>query len=234
MNEKERQRLLEDISAYIDGESDKPEAVECLIKTNAEAAKLYAELSRTSAHLKTLRAPDIHPAFATRVMAHIRETDDMAASGIPAWRRVVYGVLSAATASVLIAIAVWPFWPDRGITNAPDNNLNNTQLATVLKLRSQPEHALAADFGPLMADAEQNGAWSEQAESDPADMLVAGAPVTEGYVEVATKVATLLHSDTAEDDDDVFAALGSLSGPQAAALRVLLLNDVDEQGVDFL
>lgn len=234
MNEKERQKVFEDISAYIDGESDQPEAVECLIKTNAEAAKLYAELSRTSTHLKALRAPDVHPAFATRVMAHIREANDMAASGIPAWRRVVYSILSAATAAVLIAIAVWPFWPDRGITNAPDNSINNSQLATVLKLRSQPEHELTADFGPLMAAAEQNGAWSEQAEGDPADMLVAGAPVSEGYVEVATKVATLLHSDTAEDDDDVFAALGSLTGTQAAALRALLLSDVDEQGVDFL
>ncbi len=106
MNEKDR-RLFETISAYIDGESDKPREVERLIETDAEAARLHRELSWMSMSMQALPAPEVHPAFATRIVAHVRE--QAVADAAPAWRFVFPKLLGGLAAVVAIGFAVWPF-----------------------------------------------------------------------------------------------------------------------------
>ena len=212
MNDQERQRLYERISAYLDGASGEALEVERLIRTDADAAHLYEELSRLSAGMRSLPAPDVHPAFLTRVMAHVRDERDATAAA-PAWRYVLPKVLGAVAAAALIAIAVWPFWPDQGIT-APTER--DPIVAQVLRLRNQPEQELSALFGPLALAADDDAEWTDAAEPGP-------GPAMDDVTELAGKVASLIGSgDGLDDDSDVFAAIDTLNEPEAHALRALL------------
>lgn len=230
MSEKDRQRMYEMLSAYLDGESDAPQEVERLLQTDAEAARLYAELSRMSTRLKALPEPDVHPAFATRVMAHVREVRE-AEAATPVWRFVVPKLSVAAVAVALIGIAVWPFWPDKGIT-APTQN--DPIVAEVLRLRNQPDPVLAEQFGPLLSEPETGGAWSGAAENDNGLALVADPSFSRDYADVVDKVASLLEADAGYTDDiDVFEEIEALNESQSEALR-LLLTDYSEGGSDLL
>ena len=219
MNEKDRQGLYEKLSAYLDGESDAPGEVERLIQTDADAARLYDEISRVSTHVKSLRTPDVHPAFATRVMAHVREVES-AGNARPVWRRHIGKILGAVAACVFIAIAVWPFGQGEGITIPPQND---PVVADVLRLRNQPDQVLAEKFGPLLSEIENAGAWTGATDSEGSLALVADPAFSENYADVVGKVATLLGADTAYDEEtDVFTEIDSLNESQSAVLRVLL------------
>ncbi|NUM56413.1 MAG: hypothetical protein HUU46_22475 [Candidatus Hydrogenedentes bacterium] len=221
MNEKEKQKLYETISAYIDGESEARGDVECLIKEDANAARLYAELSRLSVGMKALPAPDVHPAFVTRVMAHVRDVRE-AELATPAWRRVIPTILGAVTAAAMIAIAVWPFWPDKGIT-APTER--DPLVAQVLHLRNQPDQVLAEDFGALITEPIGGDVSTETADIGIA--LVADPAFGADYTEVVVKVAALIGENGYDDDADVFASLDSLSETEAEALRAMLADSIE-------
>ena len=227
MNEKDR-RLFETISAYIDGESDKPREVERLIETDAEAARLHRELSWMSMSMQALPAPEVHPAFATRIVAHVRE--QAVADAAPAWRFVFPKVMGGLAAVLAIGIAVWPFvqYGSGGITTPSTfSTTNDPVVAKVLELRKQPEQSLTAQFETLLAEPEA-GAWSSGNDMDSGLALVVNPTLSEDYHEVAGKVATLLGGNGEYDEDaDVFAALDSLSDSQAEALRALLTEYVE-------
>jgi hypothetical protein len=228
MNEYEKQHLVETISAYLDGESDAPEKVARLIETDPEAARLFSELSRLSTGLKALPVPEVHPAFATRVMAHVRE--DRQAAGTATSRRWVWmNVFGALAAGVVAVLAVWPFLPDKGFT-APTKS--DPVIAEVLRLRNQPDQELNAQFGPLISEPE--GTWAMAAETEGDIALVVHPAISDDAAEVAGKVATLLSDENGYDEDaDVFASLDSLSESQTEALRALLSDDAD-RGNDLL
>ncbi|MCC6155548.1 MAG: hypothetical protein IT367_17395 [Candidatus Hydrogenedentes bacterium] len=225
MNEKEKQQLFEQISAYMDGESNAPHEVARLIETDADAARLYRELSRMSSSMQSLPAPDVHPAFATRVVAHVRE--HAAADVVPAWRFAVPKVLGGLAAVVAIAIAVWPFvrYGSGGITSPPATA--DPVVAKVLELRKQPEQSLAAQFDGLLTGPEAD-AWAPGNDMDNGLALVVNPTLSDDYRDVAGKVATLLGGDDGYDEDtDVFTALGSLNDSQAAVLREMLTEYVE-------
>lgn len=223
MNENDKQKLNERISAYLDGESDEREYIEHLLKTNPDAARRYAEMSRLSTALKALSAPDVHPAFATRVVAHVRDVRD-AERAAPAWRAALPKILGPVTAVALIAIAVWPFWPDKGIT-APTEP-RDPMVAHVLQLRNQPEQVLAAAFGPLLIEPIDDPAWTDSGESGLA--LVADPTFRADYLAAVGKVASLFGSENGDDADaDVFVSLDSLSETEAEAFRTMLTDYVE-------
>jgi anti-sigma factor RsiW len=92
---------LEEISAYIDGEARDPEAVQRLLDTNAEARAHYQALKRASEQVRALQAPDVHPAFATRVLANA--TDERMLRPRPRWWRRAAPALTAAALALLAA-----------------------------------------------------------------------------------------------------------------------------------
>lgn len=225
MNEKDMQKMFETISAYIDGESNAPHEVARLVETDAEAARLYRELSRISSSMQTLPAADVHPAFATRVVAHVRE--HVAADAAPVWRFVLPKVLGGLAAVVAIAIAVWPYLRyDSGNITAPATTADPV-VAKVLELRKQPEQSLVAQFDSLLVESDSSS-LAANSDLDNGLAFVVNPTLSEGYHEVADKVATLLGGNGDYDDDaDVFSALDSLSDSQAEALRGLLTEYVE-------
>jgi len=65
----------DEISAYLDGESEQPEAVERLLQTDQETAAYLNQLRQASGQVRALPSPDVHPAFLARVMAGVAEID---------------------------------------------------------------------------------------------------------------------------------------------------------------
>lgn len=94
-------RRREEISAFLDGESSSPEAVERLLRDDPQAAAYHRELADLSRTLRSLEAPDTHPAFVTRVMAEVAETDMR--RPVPRWLTI--GSPAVALAAVLLVLA---------------------------------------------------------------------------------------------------------------------------------
>jgi len=66
--------VIDELSAYIDGEAQCPERIARHLQQCADCARRHMELSKMSAHLKALPPTEPHPAFLTRVMAGVSET----------------------------------------------------------------------------------------------------------------------------------------------------------------
>jgi hypothetical protein len=131
MNE---ERLNEELSAYLDDESPDAGRIARLLQSDERAARRYTELSKLSAHLKSLPAPDVHPAFATRVLAQARETQQVRAWP-RAWRIVPVGALVLAATCTLSWVA---------FRSAPVAPATDQEAAVVLELRHNN-----APLGPL-------------------------------------------------------------------------------------
>jgi len=86
------------ISAFLDGEARAPGAVERLLRDDPRAAAYHRELAALSRSIRTLEAPDVHPAFAARVMAEVSET--RMARRAPRW-------LLAGAPALVLAVALF-------------------------------------------------------------------------------------------------------------------------------
>ncbi len=67
---KKSPHVVDELSAYIDGESRNPEFIARHLQSCPDCARRHVELLKLSGHLKALSAPEVHPAFVTRVVAH--------------------------------------------------------------------------------------------------------------------------------------------------------------------
>ncbi|MEA3364652.1 MAG: hypothetical protein U9Q79_03340 [Candidatus Hydrogenedentes bacterium] len=65
--------LSELLSAYLDDESEDPEAVERLLESEPDVRRRFEVLKSHSEALRALPRPEVSPAFATRVLAGVRE-----------------------------------------------------------------------------------------------------------------------------------------------------------------
>lgn len=61
------------LSAYLDGESEDPEAVDRLLEQDAGVRRRFEIMKSHSEALRALTPPDVAPGFATRVLGGVRE-----------------------------------------------------------------------------------------------------------------------------------------------------------------
>lgn len=178
------------ISAYLDGEAGDPAAVEALLERDPEARRLRDELERTRRLLQGLPAPDVSPAFAARVMAHVADP-----APARAWWKPFAGVAGPALAAVLLVAALaWAVWPPAtvgapgpvaGVPGEP--GVDGTDEAEVLgELFVQV--AAGGAVGP-----DWIGAFSPAGEVDPqtAELIEQLAPALDATADLDTLVATL-------------------------------------------
>lgn len=204
MNERKR---LERISAFLDGESPSPEADRVWLDADPEAARVHAEWGRVSHALRRLEAPEVQPAFATRVMARVREAEARPRPRLVWWRATAMGGLLAAAA---IALIVLPNMDQPGAPPAPRAAPTATaqppvDLAAVtealeLRLAAAPEDEVMPFAAPI------------EVHTD--DMLAAMADA-EWFSALA---------DTVEAEADLETLLTSLDGREEAALRQMLIQ----------
>lgn len=120
----------EDLSAYIDNEGANREDMTRHLQQCAECAREHVALSKLSAHLRALPAPDVHPAFAGHVLHALEE--DVAPVRPRLWP--VPGAI--AMAAVVILFAAYLRYPyDQGPTGkVPSEIAVNTPDAATLAL----------------------------------------------------------------------------------------------------
>jgi len=202
-----RQTPLERISAYLDGESPSPAADRAWLHADPEAQRVHAEWEKLAQALRSLEAPEVPPAFATRVMARLREAEAQPRPRLAWWRATVMGGLLAAAA---VALMVLPSSDRAGAPPAPGtaptaNAVPPVDLAAVtqaleMRLATVPDEEVM----PFAAPAEVN-----------ADDMLAAMAGAEWFNALA---------ETVEADADLETLLTSLDRREEAALRQMLIQ----------
>ena len=104
-----QKHVLDELSAYIDGEARHPERIERHLRQCPECARRHMALLKLSSHLSAMEGPEVAPAFLTRVMAHARETEMLSARRF-AWSRPLQAGSALALFVVVLALfnGIWP------------------------------------------------------------------------------------------------------------------------------
>lgn len=122
---KKSPHVVEELSAYMDGESRDPEYIARHLQSCPECARHHVQLLKLSGHLQALRGPDVHPAFVTRVVAHTAD--------IPR-ARVWFPQFSTRWAAAflvlgLIATGAWTWRPDSAVPAQPEHAVQRVNVA---------------------------------------------------------------------------------------------------------
>lgn len=166
MKDKTRDKAFEELSAYLDGEADSPGEVKDRIEGDPDAAKLAEDLAVLSREMGRLPAPDVHPAFRTRVMAHVRETPPESAQPRLSWpwRALAAMVVLAPVAALFYAAFLM----------SPDPLQTNGDRALVQYLLNHDEDEILHRLSELYTD-EFDDEWfgeSSWGAMDPVDESV--------------------------------------------------------------
>jgi len=133
-----KNRVREDISAYLDGEAKDAQSVARLIAESEDASKEHLAFAELSARLRNLDAPEVHPAFATRIVATIQEQQSR--------RRVLWRIpagIAAAAAVLLVAYVS---------INSAGPRTPHTPADNIAALPVPARPAVAADEDSLLAE----------------------------------------------------------------------------------
>ena len=221
MNDEIDRRLYVELSAYLDGESGDADKMAALIQQDSAAARQYLEMAKLSAHLRALPAPDVHPAFATRVLAHIREE-------APAPRRSRRWAWTAGlfAAAAIVALVVFPTRSPQGLAPADNGEI----AARVLQLSKQPDEMLRQQFEGLLADAALPEFGDTSDEASGIDYPAQSENTELSDTAVLASISALDRDEPSyTDDSDMDTQLESLNDSELQALRVLL-TDYAERG----
>lgn len=180
---------IDELSAYIDGEARHPDAIREHLQRCAECAQRHTQLAKLSSHLRTLPAPDVSPAFATRVMAAVREARPEPAG----FRWLRWASVGVGVAAALVLAAAWltsrPAPPPAVVAgNSPAAAADPDRLMQVIAERIER----GEDPGLVEADA------LDDAESIPAsaDLELALLAQSEWFDPLADEVETEIDIDT--------------------------------------
>jgi anti-sigma factor RsiW len=210
---------FKELSAYLDGESRHPDTVRDHLQRCADCARRHAELGKLSSHLQAMPPPDVSPAFATRVMAAVREETPAAS---PAFYRCLPAFAAAGVAlAVLLAVALLatrdPSAPARvAAGNSP----------AALPSDAETDRMMAAIAGRV-ARGEGIGtledelpAWNDAPPA--AEEELAALADTEWFGALANELDT-------DTDEDVDTMLSSLD-PEEARVFMQLLAEYAKEG----
>jgi hypothetical protein len=142
--------VLEELSAYIDGEARDAARIARHLQTCEQCARRHIELLKISTHLHALPLPEAQPEFVTRVMAHVRDLRiDPQRKGwgfmLPTW-----AVAAVAVLLLCFDAYLW-FAPVRTefVPNQPPTSLAaQTELAAVLE--NTPGPSPSEEYGEAL------------------------------------------------------------------------------------
>lgn len=213
-----KNRVREDISAYLDGEAKDAQSIARLIAESEDASKEHLALAALSARMRNLDAPEVHPAFAMRVVAAIEEQRSRRTIG---WR--IPAALSAAAVALLVAVVSLN-------SNDPRSTAEPNVIAT---LPAAETPIVEADEDMLLAEFDRRITQDVEVQqfvlarfdntADTADMytdrLLAAVVNSEG---AAAAGAAFAHGI------DYRTSVQKLDGEQAAALKEILAASMRE------
>ena len=135
-----------ELSAYLDAESQTPDTIDTHLRDCAICQSSLNSMRSLSQSLQTLPQPEIHPAFAQRVLAEISERESKRARSFD-FRWVYRSVSVVAAAAVLIAISV----SSRVDAPASGDILSGSQVPTIALNIEQDEDELFAKLNERFA-----------------------------------------------------------------------------------
>jgi len=204
----------EELSAFLDGEADQPDAVRRALEEDAALCGRADAYRKMGDGLKALPKPDVHPAFATRIMAAIEEAE-------PAPRRSLRWFWAAGcAAAALVALALL-------LRTAPTTEPSGIQLTESSPATAEPlsddssvlnEMALRLESGEDLALFEDEAAGTSP-DLDPnwLDTL---------YDEVYASLET--YDDAPLGQEDFLVTLETLDAPERETLDALLRSYLEE------
>lgn len=207
--------VLDELSAYIDGEAVDPERIARHLGGCPSCARRYEELSKLSTYLKSASAPDVGPEFAARVMAHARETRPMR------WRRFAVPLALAAT---VLLVALGPAMFLRGQpAPAPSEDTmaggfdERTLLARIEDRAVDDEtlEAVLADYVVFDVDGVYSGGMGDSL----ADEMIAGLADAEWFEDLV---------QTWEQEADLDTVIADLDENETETLKQLLWEYEEE------
>lgn len=215
-----KNRVREDISAYLDGEANDAALIARLIAESEDASKEHVAMAELSARLRSLDAPEVHPAFATRVVATVQEQQSR--------RRVLWRIpagIAAAAAVLLVAYVSLNSTDSRPRTEA-DLIASIPAPAPVPNFTGMDEDALLAEFDRRVSE-----------DSDVQQFVIARFDNTADTADIYTErlLAAVANSDGAAAAGaaiahgvDYRATVQQLDSDQADALKQVLAASMRE------
>lgn len=129
---------IDELSAYLDGEASASRALESHLDSCDACRERLASMRSVSRCLQDLPAPDVHPAFAQRVLAGISEQES--APRRFAIRRWLYGLTPVAIAAVLFLTVTLDPSVDRPAATVVERDSDGT--AAMASILQQDEEVL--------------------------------------------------------------------------------------------
>lgn len=214
-----KNRLREDISAYLDGEAKDAQSIARLIAESEDASKEHLALAALSARMRNLEAPEVHPAFATRVVAAVEEQRSRRTIG---WR--IPTAISAAAVALLVALVS---------VNSNDSRTTTIETNTVATLPPAETPVFEADEDALLAEFDRRIAQDAEVQkfvmarfdntADTADIytdrLLAAVANSEGAAAAGAAIGYGV---------DFRTSVQKLDGEEAAALKEILAASMRE------
>lgn len=220
--------VLDELSAYIDGEAAHPERIARHLQHCTECAQRHMALLRLSAHVQALPAPPENPDLLGRVLAEVgrvRAADEARPTVTPFASRwsVRAGLTVAAAAALLLAGGLtWrsfdtvetPVPVAQGVTEPPylQDDAVVSQLAALLD-----QGVDMALFEPVDAEVEEE--------------VVGTIPESGAALEallVALAETAQPEPVNGDGDEDVFGDVELLDGQEAVAFQALLATYLNE------
>ncbi|MBI4557420.1 MAG: hypothetical protein HY706_07550 [Candidatus Hydrogenedentes bacterium] len=196
----------EELSAYLDGQAAEAKSIERHLAECSDCAQRHGAYARMSASLHTLRGPEVHPAFATRVLATIRERD----AAQPAWWLRFRLPLVAAAATLVVVLAL-PLFFSSTVVAPPDNTLTAVD-------REQLENEVQSRLAQLAsADLPEVTGFAPEptVEEFSADELLEGLAAQEWFPMIANEI---------ESDEDLNSILLAMDELETEAFRQELME----------
>lgn len=221
------QHVLDELSAYMDGEAAQPERIARHLQHCTECARRHMELMRLSAHVQALPKPVENPDLLGRVLAEVGRAQAEAEAhpnilpfAVP-WKAAA-GVAAAALL-ILGAGLGWRMVAPAAVSTAPaaivaDNLPLLQDDAVVDRMVALLDAGL--DLA-LFEPADGTEVASEETPADPPEAVDA----------LLASIAATTPRDTLElagFDEDVFGDVEGLSAPEALAFQGLLATYLNE------
>ncbi len=202
-----KKEVGEELSAYLDNEANDPEAVARLLQRDAGAATRHMAMAKLSAHMRAMEAPEVDPAFTTRVVAQVREAQEARSAR---WRRMRAPMFAAAAAGLLVAMAGLYALTTRE-QELPTNQWAQVDPDAVMEVL---EEKLAEDPEAL------EPSWAFEAASYPET----GAPADPWVDALAGEDWFVAFADAYDSNEDLGTLLFSLDESETEVFRELLVS----------
>lgn len=214
-----------DISAYLDGELEPAEArrVEAHLRICPVCAARHAELRLVAQQVRALRAPEVRPEFATRVLARVRE-DQAAPAGarhwFALWKQLTSPTLIACyTFALMLAGAFVAYRAKEATERAFVASLPAPSPTAVSSVAEEDGPAVSGVVDALVDAGVDAEALAEYAETDDVGEEMLLEDTSEA---IDTAFLAMLDAGWSSADEDVFAAFDELTVEEQTELNALL------------